>query len=57
MLLPDGSYCLNPRAASAKLRRSQFEFIALAANGGTHPTKSRRTKSRYPQVKLAKRPF
>jgi hypothetical protein len=38
------------------VRRSQFEFISLAGNGGRGP-KARRIKAKYPEVKLAKRPF
>jgi len=56
VLLPSGGYGPVAKAARDKLRRSQFEFIALAANGGRGP-KARRAKAKYPEVKLAKRPF
>jgi len=54
LLAPDGSYHLAVPAGSAKLCRSQFEFIALAANG-TEPTK--KSGAKLPVVRLAKRPF
>jgi polyphosphate kinase len=56
ILLPDGRYRPVPRAGSGKVRRSQFEFVSLAGNGGRGP-KARRAMSKYPEVKLAKRPF
>jgi len=56
MLRPDGSYRRATPGKGARVRRSQFEFIALANNG--HGSTSRtRARSRYPEVKLAKRPF
>jgi polyphosphate kinase len=55
ILLPDGGYRPVPRAAAAKVRRSQFEFISLAGNGGSGP-KAPRAKAKYPEMKLAKRP-
>jgi polyphosphate kinase len=57
LLSSDGNYRAAARTATAKARRSQFEFIALAGNGATHAGKARRTKARYPEVKLAGRPF
>jgi polyphosphate kinase len=56
ILLPDGRYRPVPRAGSAKVRRSQFEFVSLAGNGGRNP-RARRAKAKYPEVKLASRPF
>ncbi len=59
VLLPDGTYQLARRTKSAKSRRSQFEFIALAENGGElrGAKKFRRGRTAPIQVKLAKRPF
>ncbi len=55
-LQPDGSYRRAAPAKGERARRSQFEFIALA-NNGHEPTAKARTPSRYPQMKVAKRPF
>jgi polyphosphate kinase len=57
ILLPDGNYRVSAPADTAKARRSQFEFIALAGDGGPRAAKSRPAKSKYPEVKLAPRPF
>ena len=57
MLSADGNYRVAAPAGSARTRRSQFEFIALAGGGGPLAAKSRRAKSKYPAVKLAPRPF
>jgi polyphosphate kinase len=57
LLLPNGDYRPVPRNGGAKARRSQFEFIALAGNGSGRDLKSSRAKRKYPEVKLAKRPF
>ena len=57
LLQPDGSY---PRARPAKgqpQRRSQFEFIALAAVEDNAPQRAGRSATRFPQVKLAASPF
>ena len=50
----DGSY--EPPKRSGKPRRSQFEFIALAAGPGTD-TETHSAKSKFPAVKLLERPF
>ena len=56
LLLADGSYRPVPRKGADKVRRSQFEFITLAGNGG-RGAKSPRAKRKYPEVNLAGRPF
>lgn len=56
-LQPDGKYLLPKLGPKQPARRSQFEFIALAADGHNNRKKPGGGKSRYPQVKLAKRPF
>jgi len=56
VLLPDGGYRPAPGGGTAKARRSQFEFIALAGNGGGRGPKARTTRRKYPEIKLAKRP-
>lgn len=56
-LLPDGSYQLPQLAKKEPIHRSQFGFIALAATGHAGVKRKGAGKSRYPEVKLAKRPF
>jgi polyphosphate kinase len=57
LLQPTGRYQVPARPRSTAARRSQFEFIALASEGG-RPTKAPRSAKRgYPKVQLAKRPF
>ncbi len=57
ILQPDGTYRVPARTTAAKPRRSQFEFVALAANGGPHHGRPTRVKGKFPRVKLAPRPF
>jgi len=57
LLLQSGSYQPVPKTPPQKLRRSQFEFIALAGNGAGRHSRPRRMKRQFPEVKLAKRPF
>jgi polyphosphate kinase len=57
ILLPDGNYRLVAPPGSTQARRSQFEGIALASGGGLDVVKSRRAKSKYPKVTVARRPF
>ena len=57
ILLPTGEYRPVARARAEKARRSQFEFIELSANGKARNAKSRAAGRRFPEVKLAKRPF
>jgi polyphosphate kinase len=57
LLQPDGTYLVPSRGRGTKPRRSQFEFIALTANGSSPHAKTRSAKREYPAVKLAKRPF
>jgi len=57
LLQADGTYRRVELANGEKSHRSQFEFIALANNGDAQTAKTSATKSRYPEVKLAKRPF
>jgi polyphosphate kinase len=54
ILSSDGSY--TPIEKKGKAHRSQFEFIALAT-GQTNETGTRSTKSKFPAVKVAERPF
>lgn len=57
LLFADGSYHRVARASGEPLRRSQTEFLALAANGkNVRPTVTKR-KAKYPRVKLAPSPF
>jgi polyphosphate kinase len=56
-LQPDGTYRLMTPTSPGQARRSQAEFITRARNGTAHSTKARRVKRKYPEVKLAKRPF
>ncbi len=56
-LASDGSYSRPRRVNGDKPRRSQREFIELATTGKTTPTKSRSPRRRYPEVKVARRPF
>ena len=53
-LLSDGEY--QPVPKRGKARRSQFEFIELASGSGTG-TGSSSAKSKFPEVKVAERPF
>jgi polyphosphate kinase len=53
----DGSYRRSRPASGEKPRRSQIEFIELAADGAGRKARSRPARARYPQVKLAKRPL
>lgn len=56
-LQPDGSYRRATVAPGTTPRRSQFEFIALAA-GRPQPSKNpRQPAAKYPRVKLAASPF
>lgn len=56
LLRPDGTYQMTPRAKSAKIHRSQFEFITLAGeNRERNATIKGREK--YPRVELAPSPF
>ena len=57
LLQPDGTYRRAEPAPGEPARRSQFEFIERANNGDGQTAKAGRAKSRYPEVKLAKRPF
>lgn len=57
LLQPDGNYRLADRKRGVKARRSQFEFIAHAVSGNTPLVRLPAAKNRYPEVKLAKRPF
>jgi len=55
-LQPDGSYRRASPGNSDRLRRSQFEFMSLSANGGKPGRKPQVKKTRYPHVRLAPRP-
>jgi polyphosphate kinase len=57
LLRQDGTYRRAAPGQGEKPRRSQFEFIALANNGHGPASKAGRARSRYPEVKLARRPF
>ena len=52
----DGTYPLPRVGRGEKIRRSQFEFVAQAANGAGLSQRKTGGKSRYPQVKVAQRP-
>jgi len=54
---PDGLYHRNPPANGDTPRRSQFEFIALAAAEDPRPAGAARGRAKYPPVKLASSPF
>jgi polyphosphate kinase len=56
-LFPDGNYRMVAPPGSTPARRSQFEGIVLASGGGLDVVKSRRAKSKYPKVTVARRPF
>lgn len=56
-LRPDGTYQMLSPTHPGQVRRSQYEFIARARNGATQPARSPRAKRKYPEVKLAQRPF
>jgi polyphosphate kinase len=56
LLQPDGRYQLPAQSRAATPRRSQFEFMALATNGGRQ-TKARSVKAGHMKVQLARRPF
>ncbi|MGN6553573.1 MAG: polyphosphate kinase 1 [Verrucomicrobiota bacterium] len=56
-LTSKGSYEPPKPAPGQKPHRSQREFVALAVNGRSRPPKARSAKRRFPEVKLAKRPF
>ncbi|TAK92916.1 MAG: RNA degradosome polyphosphate kinase, partial [Verrucomicrobia bacterium] len=56
-LQANGKYHSPKLAKRERTHRSQFEFIALAANGHDPQKKKGAGKPRYPEVKLAKRPF
>ncbi|HEY2081454.1 MAG TPA: polyphosphate kinase 1 [Verrucomicrobiae bacterium] len=53
-LASGGSYQMV--AKRGKARRSQFEFVALAASAGNE-TEAHPAKSKFPAVKVAERPF
>ncbi len=58
LLQPDGSYRRARPAKGQPQRRSQFEFIALAAIEDKSPLHAGNSKTtRFPQVKLAAPPF
>jgi polyphosphate kinase len=57
ILQGDGSYRCALPANGNKPRRSQLEFIELAVNGAAYKPKSRLVKARFPEVRLAQRPF
>ena len=61
LLHPDGSYQRLAMTPGAPLRRSQIDFIELARNidepGAKVSKGKRRSRSKFPPVKLAARPF
>jgi polyphosphate kinase len=52
----DGTYLREPLRAGAKRHRSQREFIDLALHGRPARRGKAETNSKYPKVKLARRP-
>jgi polyphosphate kinase len=57
VLQPSGAYEIPELNKREKPRRSQFEFMELASDDRGARRKRGAGKSRYPAVKLAKRPF
>jgi polyphosphate kinase len=53
----NGAYLALTPGRGETARRSQFEFIARVTSGRTSQKRSATGKARYPEVKLAKRPF
>ena len=56
MLQSDGNYVRGTLRAGVKRHRSQREFIELALHGRAAQRGKAETKSKYPKVKLARRP-
>jgi polyphosphate kinase len=56
LLQPDGSYRKTLPGSSKRPRRSQFEFIELAAKQFEPSIKPADAKGRYPRMRLASRP-
>jgi polyphosphate kinase len=56
-LQPDGSYRKGSLPRGGKIRRSQSEFVALAADEEDAEPSPVPGKTRFPQVKLARSPF
>src|SRR5262249_14424694 len=52
LLESDGSYGPAARAGNQRVRRSQFEFIALASAGGRPASARVDGKARFPRVKV-----
>lgn len=57
LLQSDGTYRALAPGKGEKPQRSQFQFIALVSNCPGSKKKSGAGKTRYPEVKVAKRPF
>ena len=57
LLFPDGSYHRASRTDTEPMRNSQAEFISLARCGGPARRAAAKSKTKYPQVKLAPSPF
>lgn len=57
LLFPDGSYHRASRTDTEPMRNSQAEFISLARSGGPARRAAAKSKTKYPQVKLAPSPF
>jgi polyphosphate kinase len=53
----DGAYLRVQRREEDRPRRSQVEFMELAANDNARKPRSRPAKPRFPKVRLARRPF
>jgi polyphosphate kinase len=56
-LRPDGTYEIPLLAAGAARRCSQSEFISLAADGTRTWRRDRKPRRKYPEVRLAPKPF
>jgi hypothetical protein len=54
---PDGTYHRKSPAADGPGRRSQAEFVALAAPSDAAHRQAGNGKSKYPKVQLAPSPF
>lgn len=57
LLFADGSYQRTPLAAGDPARRSQTEFLAVAANGKDSKQRTTKRSAKYPRVALARSPF
>jgi polyphosphate kinase len=57
LLQPDGSYVLPRQKRGVPERRSQTDFISLVSDDTRFFKRERKTRSKYPKVKMASGPF